>query len=106
MAAIGDLRQLQGIGPGGTASASSPLTVNRHERAASERGVLEVWHTGDHQAALQLRAAGRHMQATKAAERGQAGWALTKELHMGTNVEHCTTAEAAVSDGCQRLWIT
>ncbi len=79
LVAIGDPQQLQAVGIGGWFAEvhrvvdGEILTENRRQENEAERAALEVWRTGDHQAALELLAAGGrvHAVATAAEARSQ-----------------------------------
>ncbi|WP_331724052.1 MobF family relaxase [Streptomyces erythrochromogenes] len=70
LVAIGDPKQLQSVGVGGWFAEvhrmvdGEVLTENRRQENEAERQALEVWRTGDHQAAIELLAAGGRVHAT------------------------------------------
>ncbi|MFI1472391.1 MobF family relaxase [Streptomyces wuyuanensis] len=72
--AIGDPKQLQAVGVGGWFREvhrlvdGEVLTENRRQENEAERAALEVWRTGDHQAALELLAAGGRVHAVATAD--------------------------------------
>ena len=76
--AIGDPQQLQAIGPGGGFAEvhrlvdGELLTENRRQRDAGEQAALEVWRTGDREAALRMLAAGGRVHAVDAADDARA----------------------------------
>ncbi|MER8237559.1 AAA family ATPase, partial [Streptomyces sp. NPDC094049] len=71
--AIGDPLQLQAVGVGGWYAEvhrlveGEVLTENRRQEDQAERAALEIWRTGDHQAALDLLAAGGRVHAAETA---------------------------------------
>ncbi|MFE4265362.1 MobF family relaxase [Streptomyces sp. NPDC056883] len=77
LVAIGDPKQLQAVGVGGWFAEvhrlvdGEILTENRRQENEAERAALEVWRTGDHQAALELLAAGGRVHAVGTADKAR-----------------------------------
>ncbi|MFE1271306.1 MobF family relaxase [Streptomyces sp. NPDC058758] len=81
--AIGDPKQLQAVGVGGWFAEvhrivdGEVLTENRRQEDQAERAALEVWRTGDHQAALDLLAAGGRVHAAETADDARSQMLMT-----------------------------
>ncbi|MGW5003108.1 AAA family ATPase [Streptomyces hydrogenans] len=81
--AIGDPKQLQAVTAGGWFADvhrlvdGEVLTENRRQEDAAERAALEVWRTGDHQAALDLLAAGGRFHAAETADDARSQMLMT-----------------------------
>ncbi|WP_164541052.1 MobF family relaxase [Streptomyces abyssomicinicus] len=81
--AIGDPLQLQAVGVGGWFAEvhrlvdGLTLTENRRQLDAAERAALEVWRTGDHQAALELLTAGGRVHAVETADDARSEMLMT-----------------------------
>ncbi|MFI8952161.1 MobF family relaxase [Streptomyces sp. NPDC053750] len=71
---IGDHLQLQAVGPGGWFKETHrlvhglTLTENRRQEDAAERAALDVWRTGNHEAALRMLAEGGRLHPAETAD--------------------------------------